>query len=294
MDHPGPLRQIKRELQTDNATLVAAGVAFYALLGIFPALIAMVTGYALISDAGQAQREFNHLGAMLPTDAANLLVHQLTVAAQASEKGLTVGLVLSLLATWWAATGATSALITGLDMIYDVPDDRGFLRRKALALALTLGGLLSVVLALALVAVFPVVLRRIGLDQSARTGAQVARWVLMVGLAWCWLWVLYRFGPARRFTRGRLISEGAAVALVVWLAASFGFSAYVTNFGRFNETYGGLAAVVVLALWLYLSSFAVLLGAEIDAVLEDRRTPGGRRERAIGRASVHGTAAPSP
>ena len=161
------------------------------------------------------------------------------------------------------------ALIAGLNVIFGVVESRSFLRRAVLAVALTLGAMLTVTVVLALVAAFPVVLDRLGLDPAVATVAQVLRWVLLIVVVELGLSVLYRFGPdpAGR-PRWRWISWGSVAALAVWILGSLGFSFYVTNFGNYNKVYGSLAAVIVLMLWLYLGAFAVLLGAEIDSVRE--------------------------
>jgi len=160
-------------------------------------------------------------------------------------------------------------LIAGLNVIFGVVQSRNFMRRAVLAVALTLGAMLTVTVVLALVAAFPVVLDRIGLDPAVATVAQVLRWLLLIVVVEVGLSVLYRFGPdpAGR-PRWRWVSWGSVAALAVWILGSLGFSVYVSNFGNYNMVYGSLAAVIVLMLWLYLGAFAVLLGAEIDSVRE--------------------------
>ena len=193
---------------------------------------------------------------------------QLSAAAKIDRSGLTLGLVLSLGATLWAATGGVRALLNGLNVIYDVKENRGFVRRSALALGLTVGGLVTVAAALALVAAFPVALDRVGLEPVAAGLAEAARWLLLVILILLGLALLYRWGPARPTARRRWVTWGSAGALLVWILGSIAFSVYVANFGSYNKTYGTIAAVIVLMLWLYVSAFSVLLGAEIDAVRE--------------------------
>jgi membrane protein len=202
----------------------------------------------------------------MPKDAAAIVLSQLTKAVEANSGGLTIGLVVSLLATLWAAAGGLSALMTGLNVIYGVHEGRNFLKLRALALGLTIGAMVAVAVALGLVAAFPVVLSRIGLGPIAALIAQTGRWVVLALVITIGLSVVYRWGPDRRDARWRPVSVGTIVALVVWVLASVGFSLYVSNFGRYNKTYGSLAAIIVLMMWLYLSSFAVLLGAEVDSV----------------------------
>jgi membrane protein len=267
------LRQVKEDLNEHNLALVSAGVAFYALLAIFPAIVAMVLVYGLTASADQVEGQLAPVLRTLPSDAGGLLLRQLQGAVDANDNGLTIGLVISLLATLWAATGGMSALMTGLNIAYGVREERGFAKPRAIALSLTFGALFSAVVALGLIAAFPVVLDRVGLDPARATGAQVARWVTLVVLVAIGLSVLYRFGPHRPHARWRPLTIGATVAIVAWMTVAAGFAAYVSTFGSYSRTYGSLAAVIVLLMWLYLSAFAVLLGAEVDAVRARRHAP---------------------
>jgi len=265
------LRRIKTEMSDDNLSLVAAGVAFYSMLAIFPAIIAVVTVYALVATPEQIEHQIRPLLKTLPPGAADLLLAPLTSAANHGG-GLTIGLIVSLLGTLWAAAGGVSALMTGLNVIYGVHEGRNFVKLKARALSLTLVGMIAAIVALVLVAAFPVALRHLGLDPAAALGAEALRWAVLVVLIALALSAVYRFGPDRHDVRWRPATVGTVAALVVWVIASIGFSFYVSNFSNYNKAYGSLAAVIVLLLWLYLSAFAVLLGAEIDAIRAERYT----------------------
>ncbi len=263
------VKGIWRRISKHNVTMIAAGVAFYAMLAIFPALIAVVAVYALVSDPSRVADQIAPEVNTLPSDIGNLLRDQLHGAVAANHGGLTIGLVASLLGTLWAASGGVNALTRGLRIIMDSPPGRGILRR-ALSVLLTIGALLAAAVALVLITVFPVALGHVGLGHAGRLGAEVLRWLLLLVLVVVGLAVLYRLAGGAN-DRWRFVSWGVGVAVVVWILGSVGFTVYVSNFGRYNETYGGLAAVVVLLLWLYLSSFAVLLGAVVDAELTARR-----------------------
>ena len=176
--------------------------------------------------------------------------------------------MLSLLAVLWSVSSGVQGLVKALNVVYDERESRGFVKLRGLSLLLTLGAIVVAVVALVLIAVFPGVVDNLGLGQAGKLAASVVRWVVLALLVLVALAVVYRFAPDRANPRWRWVSGGAVVALVLWLLGSIGFSWYVDNFGKYNQTYGALAAVIILLLWLFLSSFAVLLGAELDAETE--------------------------
>jgi membrane protein len=268
-DVMGLARAVREEIKSKNLPLVAAGVAFYGLLAMFPALIALVTLYGLVADPETIADEISNATAAMPSEASDLVTSQLASVAAVGTSGLSFGLVISLAATMWAAAGALRALSTGLNLVFEVDQARGFARRSAVALGLTLGAVIQAIIMLTLVAGFPVVTDRLGLEPMAAALAEALRWVLLVASVIIGLAVLYRWAPDRPPARWRWLSWGTVSAVVLWALGSAGFSIYVDNFGRYNATYGGIAAVIVLMLWLFLSAFAVLFGAVVDAV-DDR------------------------
>jgi membrane protein len=269
----GFARRVMAGIRKHYLSLVAAGVAFYGLLAIFPAMIAVVAIYGLVTDPDQIRAQLEPIVAELPEGVGDLVTTQLATAAQIDRGGLTAGALIGLGATLWAAAGGVRALCLGLSMIREEPEARGFVSRAVTALALTIAVLIAVIVALALVAAFPIVLDRLGLDAFTAGAAQVVRWVVLVVLLGAAVGALYRWGPAGAPPQWHWASWGTGTAIVVWILGSVGFSVYVSNFGNYNKTYGSLAAVIILMLWLYLSAFAVLLGAEVDAV----REPAGRQ-----------------
>jgi membrane protein len=262
------LRRALAEVKEDNVSLLAAGVAFYAILAIFPAIIALVTIYGMVADPAQVESQVGEFAKSLPSGADQLITEQLTNVVNAGEQALSIGLAISLLAVLWSASSGVQGLVKSLNLVYDERETRGFLKLRGLSLLLTLGAIVVTVAALVLITVFPGVIDDLGLGQAAELAASIVRWVVLALLVLTALAVLYRFAPDRANPRWRWVSWGAVVALVLWLLGSVGFSWYVDNFGKYNQTYGALAAVIILLLWLYLSAFAVLLGAELDAETE--------------------------
>ena len=255
-------------MKQDNVPLLAAGVAFYAMLAIFPAIIAVVTIYGMVAEPAQVESQVREFAKGLPSGADQLLTDQLTNVVNAGRQSLSIGLAVSLLAVLWSVSSGIQGLVKSLNLVYDERETRGFVKLRGLSLLLTLGAIVVVVVALALIAVFPGVIDGLGLGQAGELAASIVRWVVLALLVLTALAVVYRFAPDRASPRWRWVSWGAVVALVLWLLGSVGFSYYVDNFGKYNQTYGALAAVIILLLWLFLSAFAVLLGAELDAETE--------------------------
>lgn len=272
------LLRARREVSRDNIALIAAGVAFYSLLAIPPALAASIALWGLVTDPQSIQAQIEPLTRVLPAEAAQTLHDQLRGVAARSSTALgwtaLVGFVLSL----WSARAAMTAMIGALNIVYEEEEKRGFIKLTLISLLLTLGALAGGVLALLLVAGIPAALALVGVGFLAELLVQVARWGLLLTLVIAGLAVLYRFAPARRHARWQWVSWGAGIATVLWVAASAAFSLFVSNFGRYGETYGAIAGVVVLLMWLWISAYAALVGAEINSEMEYQT----RRDTTIG------------
>jgi membrane protein len=259
-----------REAKADQVPLLAAGVAFYSFLAIFPAMIAAVMLYGLVRDPEDVQRQVDQLSDALPSDAASLLTTQLEAITSTSSRSLGLGLLISLVLALWSASGGVGNIMSAVNFAYDEEETRGLVKRKLLSLVLTLGAIVFVVVAIALVAVTPALLDSLVDAGPLRWGLETLRWVGLLVAMSAALAILYRVAPDREAPQLRWVSVGAVVATVVWLLASLGFSLYVDNFGSYNKTYGALAGVVVLLLWLWITMYVVLLGAEINAEAEQQ------------------------
>lgn len=262
------LRRVWGESSRDNVDIVAAGVAFYAFLAIPPLLAAVVSIYGLVVDPARVSQQLEELSQVLPEQAREVVGDQLRQVAASSGTALGLSFALSLALSLWGSMKATKALMTACNVAYDEEEGRGFVRQNALALMLTLGTILFLGASLVLVAVLPVVVDKLGLGGAARAALEVGRWGVLALLVLGALSLLYRFAPSRRGARWRWITWGSALATGVWIGASALFSLYVSNFGSYDETYGSLGAIVVLLFWLYLTGYAVMLGAELNAELE--------------------------
>jgi membrane protein len=264
-------REAYAESGRDNAGLLAAGVAFYAFLALAPMLAAMLLTWGLVADPRDVQDTVRGLASSLPRDAADLIAGQLQQVAgtAGAKKGAGLGLAL-VLALYGAMSGA-KAVMTALNVIHGEAEGRGFLAMNLTALAITAGGVLAALAGVGTIAIIAFVEKLMaGMGELAHVAARagtlgVAALVLLTVVS-----AVYAYGPNRHPRRWRWISWGAAVATLLWLAATGLFSLYVAHVANYNATYGSLGAVVALLTWLYVSAYVVLLGAELNEALEER------------------------
>jgi membrane protein len=262
------LKRSWAENKADNMPIIAGGVAFFGFLSIFPALIALISLYGLVASPDTVAQQVEDLSAQLPASAAKLIEEQLRSIVENSGSALSISLVVSILAALWSASGGMGNLITAVNLAYDEVEARNFVKLKLTSLALTLGAIVFVLVTFGLVAVVPVVLDALPLGIVGTILAQVLRWTLLLAVFAGSLAVLYRIAPDRDAPRFSWVSLGAVIVTVIWAAVSVGFSLYVDKFGSYDKTYGTIAGVIVLMLWLYLTCYLVLLGAEINSEAE--------------------------
>jgi membrane protein len=271
-------KRVVTELKRDHVSLLAAGVAFKGLLALFPAIIAAISIWGLVASPEQMTQQLSGLLGALPEDAAGLIEQQMTNVAAGDPGTLSIALVLSILIALWSASGGTAGLMEGCNAAYNEVDQRKFPLKRGIALAFTLGAIVFLIVAIGLIAVLPAVLGGLGLGETGELVVRIAQWPLLALIVIVALAVVYKYGPDRDRPRMRWVSWGAAIATILWLIGSAGFTLYVENFGNFDETYGTFGGIIVLMLWLFLSAFVVLLGAEINAEIE-RQT---RRDSTVG------------
>ncbi len=286
-----------KEASEDQVPLLGAGVAFFGFLALFPALAAFTLIYGLVADPATISAQTQTLTASLPPEARTLLVGQLDQLASAPQQSLGWGLALAIVLALWSASGGVGNLITAVNIAYDEEKKRGFVKDKLLALGVTVGAVIFMALIVALMAGVPVVLGFLDVNGPLRWVIEVVRWLLLAALVMVALAVLYRVAPDRDAPKFRWVSAGAVTATVLWLVASAAFSLYVTFFGNYAKTYGALAGVVLLMLWLWLTSYAILLGAEINAESEEQTvkdTTSGPEQPLGRRGAVKADSTPPP
>ncbi|QDP96708.1 YihY/virulence factor BrkB family protein [Microlunatus elymi] len=263
-----------RMFNADQCPLLAAGIAFYTFLALFPALIALEFLYGLVADPATLVSQIETITSTLPGVARKLIAEQLAVMASSPRPVLGIGFVIAVLTELWSVSGVVGNLFGAVNTAYRVPDDRGWVRRKLLALAAAVVSILFMAVVVVMVVLAPQLIAIVGGPAVLGWVLEGLRWLILVSLTVVGVRLVYRFGPHRRATRPRLISAGAVVATLIWFAASAGFAIYVDLFGSHAETYGALAGVAVLLLWLWLAGYAILLGAEINSTFDaDQSSP---------------------
>jgi membrane protein len=247
---------------------------------VFPGLVALVAIYGLFADPAQVEGHVQSLSAMLPPQAAEIVTGQLHDLASTDRTALGLGAIAGILVALWSASSAVRTLVEALNVAYDEEEQRGMIRFYGTALLLTLGGVVGALLAIGLVVGLPAALKLLGTNWLVEAVVSLVRWPVVGALAMVAFAVAYRFGPSRAPPRWRWVSSGAMIAVALWLVGSALFSLYVTRFGSYNETYGAAGAVVILLMWFLLSSYAILIGAEINAEMERETGKGAARAEA--------------
>jgi membrane protein len=247
---------------------LAAGMTYYSLLAIFPALAALVAIYGLFSDTGTIAKHLDEVSGFMPGGAIDVARDQLTRVASKGNQTLGLTFIIGLAVSLWSANAAMKSLFDTLNIVYDEKEKRGFLKLNAMSLAFTLAAIAFVLAALGAIVVIPVILNYLWLSNFADLVVSIARWPAMLLVVALALACVYRFGPSREAPRWRWITWGSVAAAILWLGASALFSWYAANFGKFNETYGSLGAAVGFMTWIWISAIAILLGAELNAEIE--------------------------
>lgn len=261
------LLRTKEELSNDHVPVLAAASAFYLLLALIPGLAALISIYGFVADPGDIRNQFDAVAGIVPSDARKLLEDQMT-SISGQHKAAGFAAAVSILAATWGASAGIKTLMVALNVVYGEEEKRSYIHQTLIALGLTVGSIVAGVVAVGLIVALPAVLAHVGLGDTAATIVGALRWPLLFAVAIVGLAVVYRYAPSREKPKWKWVSSGAVIATLLWLGGSVLFSFYASHFGSYNKTYGSLGAVVVLMMWLLISAFAVLLGAEINAESE--------------------------
>lgn len=262
------LKRVVGQIAKDHVMLISAGVAFYGLLALFPGITAVMAVAGLILEPSQVTDQIDTLTAFVPQAAADIIIGQASAVAGSQNGGLGVAAVVGFALALWSASAGVGSLIEGINVAYDETEKRGMIRLYVTRLALTLVLIVGMIGGLAATIVLPSILQLLALGPTTEFLIGIFRWITLTVLTVLGISLLYRFAPCRQPARLRWLIPGALIATILWIAASASFALYVKNFGSYQETFGALAGVVILLMWLWISAVLILTGAEINAEAE--------------------------
>lgn len=263
-------KRIFTQMSRDNLSLVAAGVAFYALLAIFPALAALVSIYAYFASPTDIGAHLSQVIELLPESTGELILSQIASIAQSSSTSLSLSAIGTLILTIWSSSKGSQALITACNISYQEYEKRSFFKAQLVRFLFSIGAIVVAIFALLIIGILPVVLNLVGLKENIDLLITFISWPLLAFTFNFALVLLYRYAPHRKPAKWRWITLGSVIATILWIVASIGFSFYVSKFASYNETYGSLGGVVIMLMWLYISAYIVILGATINAASEQQ------------------------
>lgn len=255
------------DMNENRIPLVSAGVTFFTLLAIFPAVAALVSCYGLVADASTINAQIASLQGIMPQGALDIIGDQVKRLSEKGETTLGLSLVIGIALSVWSANGGVKHVFDALNLVYNEREKRNFVVLNLVSLGFTAGALLFLILALFAVVVLPVVFEFIGIGGNAWWVA-LLRWPALLLAVLGGLSVLYRYGPSRDAPRWRWVTPGSSLAAVLWLGGSLLFSWYVSSFGKYNQTYGSLGAAIGFMTWIWISLMIVLMGAQLNAEME--------------------------
>src|ERR1700729_3169749 len=252
----------------DRLLAVAAGVVFYGLLALFPAITARVSLYGLFAKASTINEHLSAAAGLLPESAMSIVRDQVNRLAAKGDAKLGFGFIIGLGIALWSANSGMKAILDALNVVYEEKEKRGFIKLTLISFGFTLAAIAAVLLALGAVVVMPVALNYLGLHAVTDFPLRALRWPVLLALIITALAVLYRFGPSRRGPRWQWISVGSVVAAAARLGASGLLSWYLASFASYDATYGSLGAGIGLMMWMWVSSIVILFGAELNSEIE--------------------------
>jgi|SRR5271166_2566885 len=262
------LKRVVAGFNADRLMTEAAGVTFYSLLAVFPAMATLVSLYGLVADPLAVNDQLEYLKGVVPSGGLDIIRDELRSLTANGTRALGFGFIIGFVTSLWSANQGVKALFDALNIVYHEKEKRGYVRFTGLCLLFTLGAILFIVTAIISIAIVPLALEYLGLKAGSAGLIAIGRWPVLMAVLTFLLALIYRYGPNRQHARWQWVSWGSAFAAVTWLIASIAFSYYVANFGSYNKTYGSLGAVIGFMTWIWISTIIVLLGAELNAELE--------------------------
>jgi membrane protein len=257
-----------KSISSDRVFALSAGVTYYILLSLFPALTALVSIFGLFGDTAVIEEQVDSLALVIPAGGLDIIHQQLDRLTAQGSGTLGFAFIAGLLTSLWSANASVKAMFDALNVVYGERERRSFIKLNALSLLFTAGLLVFTIVAIAAIVVLPTILNLLFLGYSTEWAIALLRWPALFVIVVLGLSVIYRYGPDRADAKWRWVSWGSAFAALLWMLVSMTFSWYVANFGSYNETYGSLGAVIGFMVWTWLSVSVVLLGGELNAEME--------------------------
>ncbi|MDO9062015.1 MAG: YihY/virulence factor BrkB family protein [Bradyrhizobium sp.] len=274
-----------QQINDDRLLATAAGVVFFGLLAVFPAITALVSSYGLFADASSIGANLQKMAMMLPQGSFQIVQDQIARVLAKGDTALGATFLFGLGLAIWSANAGVKAVIEALNVVYGEREKRGFFRLNLLSLGFTIGAIMALMLMVSAVVALPLALDHLGLARESKIIVSLARWPVMFAILLAALGVLYRFGPSRRAARWEWLGVGTLAAAVLWIGGSSLLSWYLSNFGNYDATYGSLGAAIGLMMWMWMSAVIVLCGAELNSEIEHQTA----RDTTVGRPWPLGT-----
>lgn len=260
--------RVVKAIMADRVTLIAAGVTYFMLLSLFPALGALVALYGFVADPTAIMAHIGFLAGVFPPGSFDLIMNQLTSLTQQATSTRSLAFFGGLLVAIWSANSGMKALFDAMNVAYQEDEKRSLVRLNFLSLGFTFCALVVAIILIAAIGVLPAVLKYLWLDDWQEFLARLARWPFIILVFGCGISMIYRYGPSREEAKIKWLSWGVVFSTVLWLVASVLFSFYLENFANYNATYGTLGALIGLMVWVWISVVILIVGAEINAELE--------------------------
>jgi len=266
------------QIWQNHLSVTAGGVAFFWFLSLFPLLIALFSLFGLVADPAQVQRQVSQFASGLPPEAHELLVDEMSRLAGQAGGALGWGAVAGLAFAVWSASKGVKSMMQALNIVYSEKEDRGMVGVNLIGLVLTVVIIVMCMMTLGVIIALPIAMNYIGLAAGLEAVIQLVTWGILLTLVISVLSLLYRWAPNRKQAKWKWITPGALVASFIWLVGSWAFSFFIQNFGNYSNTFGSLAAVIILILWFFMSALIILIGGEINGEAE-RQT---RKDSTVG------------
>ncbi len=262
------LKQVRDRIEKNNVIIISAGVGFFGFIAIFPAIMALISIYGFFMDPQEIEGQVSKISSMMPEQTHKILQYRVDKFINPEVDSLGWDTFFGILIGIWIGNLGTKSLFKGINIAYETESQRGILKNNGITLLFTFGALILIILSAALIVAFPAIIEKIGLPDNIESLISWLRWLIMGFILVGSIGLIYRFAPKRRRSGFKWVVPGAVLASLLWLLASWVFSFYISNFWNFDEIYGSISTVVFLMLWLFISTFVILLGAELNSGIE--------------------------